>query len=73
MQEYNLLSEADFEEVSTGEPRAENTIAWGRNKLKQNGVIKSDSERGIWELTEKGIQRAKEMNPSKSKKTSRRL
>ncbi len=51
----------DFEEVSTGEARAENTIAWGRNALKERGLIKRTSPRGIWELTEDGIEKAKQL------------
>lgn len=53
-----ILKEVDFERVTTGEPRAENTIAWARNALKERGLISSDSPRGIWELTQKGIENA---------------
>lgn len=57
----NILKEVDFEPVTTGEPRAENTIAWARNALKERGLIKSDSPRGVWELTEQGIEKAKQL------------
>lgn len=54
MQKQNLLKPADLELVATGETRAENAIAWGRNALKQRGLIKGNSERGIWELSPEG-------------------
>ena len=61
MQEAKILKEIDFERVSTGEPRASNTIAWARNALKDKGLIKSDSPRGVWELTDAGVKTAKEL------------
>lgn len=61
MEKKQLLGERDRETVSTGETRAENTIAWGRNRLKEMGLIQRGSRRGIWELTEKGINRAREI------------
>jgi len=61
MKNHSLLSESDFEKVSTGETKAENTIAWGRNRLKEAGKIKNNSSRGIWELTAEGIQEAQEL------------
>lgn len=56
----SILKDVDFEPVSTGEPRAENTIAWARNALKERGLISNDSQRGVWELTEQGIGKAKQ-------------
>jgi hypothetical protein len=50
-----MLTEADRVHVSTGETRAENTIAWGRNALKERGWISQASPRGTWELTEAGM------------------
>lgn len=61
MEGNNVLGERDRETVSTGETRAENTIAWGRNRLKEMDLIRRGSRRGIWELTEKGIKRAREI------------
>ncbi len=61
-----LLTEADMEVVSTGESKCENTIAWGRNKLKDRGLISKDSPRGIWELTSNGKAEAKKLTESKS-------
>jgi hypothetical protein len=48
------IGAADQELVSTGETKAENTIAWARNALKQRGYISRAARRGIWELTAEG-------------------
>ncbi|MBI5107628.1 MAG: winged helix-turn-helix domain-containing protein [Rhodocyclales bacterium] len=55
MSARGFITEADQKVVSTGETRAVNTIAWGRNALKERGLISKNSPRGIWELTEKGM------------------
>lgn len=59
MNNNKVLSDADYIIVKTGETRAVNTTAWARNSLKNGGKISSNSIRGIWELTEKGIIEAK--------------
>ncbi len=59
MQKQKLLRAADLELVATGETRAENAIAWGRNALKERGLISSASRRGFWELTPAGRAAAK--------------
>ena len=48
------IGAADQELVSTGETKAENTITWARNALKQRGYINRAARRGIWELTPEG-------------------
>jgi predicted CopG family antitoxin len=48
------IGAADQELVSTGETKAENTISWARNALKQRGHISRAASRGIWELTPEG-------------------
>lgn len=48
------IGAADQELVSTGETKAENTITWARNALKQRGYINRAARRGIWELTPDG-------------------
>lgn len=45
---------ADLDLVSSGEQRWENKVAWGRNRLKELGLIADNSPRGTWELTAKG-------------------
>jgi len=59
MQKQKLLRAADLELVATGETRAENAIAWGRNALKDRGLLNRNSRRGIWELTPEGRATAK--------------
>jgi hypothetical protein len=61
MQKQKLLRAADLELVATGETRAENAIAWGRNALKDRGLLNRNSRRGIWELTAEGKATAKKI------------
>jgi hypothetical protein len=68
MQADGLIGAADLEFVATGETKAENTIAWGRNALKERGHISKRSTRGIWELTPEGRAAAKHVVLSRNKK-----
>ncbi len=61
LQSREPLSPADLERVKTGETKAENTVAWGRNALKERGLISLSSPRGTWELTEKGMKEGREI------------
>ncbi len=61
MQKQKLLRAADLELVATGETRAENAIAWGRNALKERGLLNRHSPRGIWELSAEGRSAARRM------------
>lgn len=54
MQKQKLLRPADLELVATGETRAENAVAWGRNALKERGLLSRASPRGVWELSAAG-------------------
>ena len=54
MMKDGYIGAADQELVSTGETRAENTITWARNALKQRGYINRAARRGLWELTPEG-------------------
>ncbi len=58
MKKRGFITPADIRRVSTGETKAENTVAWGRNALKDRGLIDSHSERGTWELTADGLKAA---------------
>ncbi len=49
-----MLSDADYEMVSTGDPRWWNAICWERADLVREGLFAKDDERGVWSLTEKG-------------------
>jgi hypothetical protein len=68
MRANGLINSADLELVATGETKAENTIAWGRNALKERGYISKLSIRGIWELTPEGRKVAKHVVLVKGKK-----
>ena len=59
MSKRSMISAADLEFVSTGETKAENTISWARNSLKDRGLLSGNSPRGIWELTAEGRDAAK--------------
>lgn len=62
MKKNGYITSADMQRVSTGETKAENTIAWSRNALKEAGVISRNSLRGVWDLTDKGIESAKHID-----------
>ena len=51
------LREVDYEPlVSDPEmPRWRNTAQWARHSMVQSGLLKSDSPRGTWEMTETGL------------------
>ena len=59
MRSNGYIGPADLRRVSSGETKAENTIAWGRNALKEQGLISRQSQKGVWELTSKGMEKAK--------------
>jgi len=61
MMKDGFIGAADQELVSTGETKAENTITWARNALKQRGYINRAARRGIWDLTAEGKQSAAEV------------
>lgn len=48
------LSEDDFELVSTGDERWWNATCWERSDLVKEGLFRTDSPRGIWELSDEG-------------------
>jgi len=54
MMKRGLIPAADMEFVATGETKAENKISWGRNALKDRGLLRADAARGVWELTPEG-------------------
>jgi hypothetical protein len=58
MVRQGFVGPADLELVATGETKAENTITWARNALKNRGLVVRGSKRGIWELTEDGREAA---------------
>lgn len=70
MKQRGFIGPAELERVSTGETKAENTIAWGRNALKERGLISRNSPKGTWQLTTEGINRGKAIRLPDSKNTA---
>ena len=56
-----ILKPRDFDVVSSGEERWRNTARWRRNALVKLGLLKPDSPRGIWEITDAGKAWAKKV------------
>jgi hypothetical protein len=50
------LKEVDYESLKSdpGRPRWNNTAQWARNTMVTDGLLKNNSPRGVWELTEAG-------------------
>ena len=48
------LSPDDLEPLSSGEERWWNATKWERHQLVQEGYLRDDSERGYWELSDRG-------------------
>lgn len=48
------LSSADYERVSSGDPRWWNAVCWERNDLVKEGLLRQNSGRGVWELSARG-------------------
>ena len=67
MMKDGFIGAADQELVSTGETKAENTITWARNALKQRGYISRAAPRGLWELTGEGKEAAGKASLPKSR------
>ena len=57
------LRPGDFAPVSTGQPRWWSATCWERNRLKEDGYLRDDSKRGVWELSEKGVSHVAELLP----------
>ncbi|NMC19518.1 MAG: hypothetical protein GYA33_03775 [Thermogutta sp.] len=53
-----ILRDVDFEPLASDSrnPRWRNTAQWARNSMVNEGLLKSHSARGVWEITEKGRQ-----------------
>ena len=55
----SLLNEVDYEALPSGALRWRKTANWARNELVHGkGLLRDDSPRGIWELTEEGMKMA---------------
>jgi len=57
-----FLVPVDLEEISSvRQKRWRNTAMWERSHMIKDGLLKSDSPRGIWEISEKGKKYLKEL------------
>jgi hypothetical protein len=54
---------ADLEHLTTGAIRWENKAEWERHLMVREGLLKPDSPRGIWELSDKGWREARRNEP----------
>ncbi len=51
------LNEYDYQVLSFNNTvRWKNTAQWCRNTMVQEGLLNSDSPKGIWEISKKGIE-----------------
>jgi hypothetical protein len=51
----SVLCDADYELVSNGQPRWWNSMCTMRMQLIEDGLLCDDSERGVWELSKRGL------------------
>ena len=53
-----LLKKVDYEPLASDQemPRWRNTAQWARNTMVKEGLLKADSPRGIWEISDAGRQ-----------------
>ncbi|NUQ62199.1 MAG: hypothetical protein HUU20_06910 [Pirellulales bacterium] len=51
-----VLKDVDFEPLASDPalPRWRNTACWARNAMVKEGLLKGDSRRGVWEISELG-------------------
>lgn len=57
----SILKKWDYDPLSSSpdNPRWRNAAQWARNSMVNEGLLKNDSPRGIWEISEKGKQHLK--------------
>lgn len=51
-----VLKDVDYQPLASGpdNPRWRNTAQWARNSMIKEGLLKADSPRGVWEITDAG-------------------
>ena len=49
-----ILSDVDLQKVPSGQVRWRNTACWARQDMVDEGLLKTNSPRGIWEISEEG-------------------
>jgi hypothetical protein len=50
----DLLTDRDYEPLDSGRVRWVTRVQFTRLRLKERGLLRSDSPRGVWELTQEG-------------------
>lgn len=58
----HMLSDADYQPVSTGDPRWWNAACWERDAMVKEGILASGSKRGYWELSEMSLRTVDEID-----------
>ena len=63
------LRDVDYEPLAFNPetPRWRNAAQWARNSLVREGLLKNDSPRGVWEISDIGLER---LNTAESKNAS---
>ena len=64
------LADADHGRMGNGESRWENRARFARLRAVERGFLRSDSRRGIWELTDAGIGRLGQLEAEKQKEAT---
>lgn len=51
-----VLKDVDYQPLASGpdNPRWRNAAQWARNSMIKEGLLKGDSPRGVWEITDAG-------------------
>jgi len=58
-----ILKKADYEPLASSPDnlRWRNAAQWARNSMVNEGLLKKDSPRGVWEITDKGVDYVKRL------------
>lgn len=59
-----VLKDVDYQPLASSPDnlRWRNAAQWARNSMVQEGLLKADSPRGVWEITDKGREMLKDTN-----------
>jgi restriction system protein len=59
-----VLKDVDYQPLASSPDnlRWRNAAQWARNSMVQDGLLKSDSPRGVWEITDKGREMLRNAN-----------
>ena len=61
----STLKPVDYEKVSSGMIRWRNAAMWERSAMVRDGLLRSDSQRGYWEISERGRTEVQNLRRSK--------